>query len=802
MNYCPYQCYLFIFGTLLSSQMKKIIYLLAVACSVLPSMSIAQTLHCNTDEHHRLMVENNPDIIKIDKDFNERLLKAINKLDRPAELGRTTGALPDTIDIPIVVHVVHDFGSFNSYVGMTDIAYVSDDAIFEAFKSWNTVFMKQNGDTVDVIQPFKKYIGNPKIRLRLATIDPYGRPTKGITRTRSYLTYFASDEAKYDVWPPSSYVNIWVISRMRPFDKGSAAAYALNPAGGAASPYYDGVISLADYINRDNTMNHEIGHVFSLIHPWGGTNQAQCGKCDDDPNNDLVDDTPPTIGHFPDNCQYSRYTSNPGVCAATVFPQGNMYDTICATNYYRVYPSLSGRVDSFVDYPDTTNAQNIMDYTYCSKMFTKGQVARMRAALADSLANRNNLYTPLNLSLTGALVPRLDLKPIPEYAVTTANNRMQYFTCPGGTLRFWNRSWNDTVTKLVMTFSNTSNGVDSFTNPSYSSFVSKGFNRSGWVTITARARGNNTGDSTISRSDVYVADSVGKPVTNYFQDFAPGSDADKWPSFNYYNNFTKWEVANAGFYDGYSIKYNGYDTRTFAYTGTLTGDFDDIYSIPFDLTSLSSGACNLNFFSSGASRSSNSNDVNDTLEISYSIDRGNTWARLTIISKGDLCNKGAFFSSYTPSTMSDWRAQSFNIPTAARTSYTVFRFRYFPGVKKYIPMRFYYPYSTGNNFYMDRIHFSQFPAELSGLSKGDGNVVIAPNPTNRNAYVVIYNAANTTAKITVTDVTGKTVYTATEQITGSEARIEIPASAISVKGMYMVQTASGGEITTNKLVVY
>lgn len=782
--------------------MRKLLYLFALSCSLLPVAGIAQNQPCWTDEHRAKVLAEHPELDKIEKEYNERLKKAIANIEHPRILSRSTSSVPDTFDIPIVVHIVHDF---NATSLIADQSYLPDDSIFNAVKSWNAVYLKQNPDTSDVITPFKKYIGNPKIRLHLATIDPAGKPTKGITRRRSYLTINGSDEAKFDIWAPTSYVNIWVINRMRPIDHGNAAAYATPPSTAAVVPYYDGVLTLANYLDQDKTINHEIGHIFSLIHPWGGTNQAQCGTCADN-GSDQVDDTPPTIGHWPDRCQYGAYTSRPGVagCSPTFFPYGNIYDTICATNYYQVYVSASGRPDSLVDYPDTTNSQNIMDYTYCSKMFTKGQVVRMHAALTDSLAGRNNLYTPTNLSLTGALAPRPDLKPIPEYSVTNTQNRLQHFTCPGGTLRLWNRSWNDTVTKIFFNINSATTAVDSLTNPTYNSFFNKTFRTPGWASVTMTARGNRTGDSTITRSDIYVADSNATPVFNYFQEFAPGGDMAKWPMFNYYNNDFKWEPYNNGFYDGYSLKYNGYDARGFAFTGSVNGDFDDFYTVPFNLTSLSSGACNLNFFSSGASKSSNSNDMTDTLEISYSIDKGNTWTRLSIISKGNLCNKGAIATSYAPASMADWKAQTINVPAAARTAYTVFRFRYYPGVHTPVFASNYYPYSTGNNFYLDRIHFSQFPAEVSGamLGSNGNNITIAPNPTSGNAFVVFANADNKEAKVVVTDITGKTVYTTTEVVSSASSRIEIPASVLSVKGMYLVQTIVGSETTTNKLVVY
>jgi hypothetical protein len=238
-------------------------------------------------------------------------------------------------------------------------------------------------------------------------------------------------------------------------------------------------------------------------------------------------------------------------------------------------------------------------------------------------------------------LPRPDLKPIPDYAVIYGSGsvsaaptvKIQHFTCPGVPLRFLNRSHNDTITKLKFTYTNASGTVDTFNNPNYNTTVTKTFNQSGWATVTLTATGNRTGDSTITRSDVYVTDSVATPAVGYFQEFNPSGDMQKWPFFNYYNNNFKWEPATSGFYDGYCMKYNGFDTRVgltgIPITGSPFGDFDDLFSIPFDLTALAAGQCNLNFYTSAASRFSNSANITDTLQIDYSIDKGKTWVRLS-----------------------------------------------------------------------------------------------------------------------------------------------------------------------------
>ena len=63
-------------------------------------------------------------------------------------------------------------------------------------------------------------------------------------------------------------------------------------------------------------------------------------------------------------------------------------------------------------------------------------------------------------------------------------------------------------------------------------------------------------------------------------------------------------------------------------------------------------------------------------------------------------------------------------------------------------------------------------------------------------------ATNSTADVNVTDVTGKLVYHTSIVRKNTTTEIEIPAAAISVKGMYLVHVVTNGATETQKLVAY
>ncbi len=772
--------------------MKKnnlILLLLTIACFA--GKSYAQTEPCATMDMYKKYKVIHPEIAGYEKQLADDIVAYYK--NHPAYLSgfaRTTG---DTqyYDIPVVIHVMHDFGP--------EYAYNTDNYIYDLIAAMNTVYAGLNTDLSEVITPFRPYIGKSTIRFHLATIDPNGNPTHGITRRRTYLTYGGDDMAKMDLWSPANYYNIWFENTIgAQISGGIILAYSNFPSAAAAYPFNDGVIARYNVDQISNyTIQHETGHYFTLLHPWnnngagGGTIDMGCG--DDD-----VDDTPPTPGHF-------------STCP--------LYDTACAINYYKIYYDINGN-DSLVNYPDTSNVQNIMDYSSCDVMFTKGQVQRMYAALNSSIGNRNNLWNPLNListgvfTSTGATVPRIDLKPIPDFSATKAGSNykdvLDYFTFPGTNVTFKNETWNDTVTNLLWTFGNgASVGTSTVTTS-----VTTNFSEPGWVTFSMQATGNHSGDTTVTFDhSVFVADATATdPVaTSYIQNFTPSGDRDKWPTFNYYNNRFRWQLNdNVGYDDSHCMQYVGFDSTLdpivglYPATGTPQGDVDDMFSIPVNLSQFTD-TCNLDFFFSGASRSSTSTDITDSLFISYSVDKSNTWTKLAVLTKSTLDNRGASAFPFVPSSSADWAPMTIGLPAAARKDYVTFRFRYQPGNGPsvgYYGFSDFYAMSSGNNYYMDHFTFGRLPAGVNDVNLTNTGITVAPNPTNGDAYVLIKDVNNTKANVAVTDVTGKIVFTASDVIKAGEAHILIPHAAIAVPGMYLVTTTTGNKNETNKLIVY
>jgi hypothetical protein len=240
----------------------------------------------------------------------------------------------NVITIPVVVHIVYRTAAEN----------ISDTQVQSQIQVLNEDFRRQNPDASNTPSAFQSVAADAEIQFCLATRDPLGNPTTGITRTQTTKTSFSamSNDVKYssqggrDAWPTDQYLNIWVCNL-----GSQILGYAQFPGGGAAAT--DGVVVDYRYFgrggsaqapyNKGRTATHEVGHWLNLRHIWG---DAQCG-------NDYVNDTP------------TQYGPNYG-CPS--FPK----------------PSCGNTSDMFMNY---------MDYTddACMNLLTQGQKTRMRAVL-------------------------------------------------------------------------------------------------------------------------------------------------------------------------------------------------------------------------------------------------------------------------------------------------------------------------------------------------------------------------------------------------------------------------------------
>jgi hypothetical protein len=293
-----------------------------------PNQPIKRT--CGVMFEHRRLLSEDPAYVAA--------RSRIETLAREYKLGLRTSARVGITRIPVVVHVVWKTAAQN----------ISEAQIQSQIDVLNQDYRMTNPDIGQVPAVWQSIRGDSRIEFFLATTDPSGNPTNGITRTQTQVESFAqagnpvksAATGGADPWPADKYLNIWVCQL-----GGGLLGYAQFPGGPAAT---DGVVILnsafgttgtaAAPFNRGRTATHEIGHWLNLYHIWGDDGTG-CGGSDE------VDDTPNAAG--------PNYGCPP-------FPS-----VTCGN---------APNGDMFVNY---------MDYTddACMYMFTAGQVARMQAAL-------------------------------------------------------------------------------------------------------------------------------------------------------------------------------------------------------------------------------------------------------------------------------------------------------------------------------------------------------------------------------------------------------------------------------------
>lgn len=279
-------------------------------------------------------------------------------------VSNNAGGTRATVTIPVVVHVVYNNATEN----------ISDAQILSQIDVLNDDFRRNNADAVFTAAGFLGVAADTEIEFCLASVDPSGNPTTGITRTSTTKTSFSTDDkvkqtsqGGIDAWDRDSYLNLWVCDL-----SGGLLGYAQFP-GGAAST--DGVVCDYQYFGTigtatapfdlGRTATHEVGHWLNLRHIWGDDGTSCAGS-------DLVADTPNQADETYGCPSTTRISCSNG-------PNGDMY-------------------------------QNYMDYTddACMNIFTSGQKTRMQALFSPGGA-RASIATSTACSGGGGGGPTCDV---------------------------------------------------------------------------------------------------------------------------------------------------------------------------------------------------------------------------------------------------------------------------------------------------------------------------------------------------------------------------------------------------------
>jgi len=287
---------------------------------------------CATMPVHRRLLDTDPVYARTRSDIEDF---TYGRRGRARPRGVTT--------IPVVFHVLWNTAAQN----------VTDEQLLSQLTVLNADFRATNADRTRTPPVWRDAVADAQVQFALASTDPGGGRTSGITRTQTQLASFGADDAMKsaatggaDAWPSDRYLNIWVCQL-----GGGLLGYAQFPGG---PPETDGVVLLhsgtgtvgtaAAPYDGGRTATHEVGHWLNLRHIWGDDGEGCSGS-------DFVTDTPNQGG--------------PNVGKPT-FP--------------RISCGNAPNGDMFMNYMDYTDDAAMF-------MFTKGQAERMDACLTGPRAS-------------------------------------------------------------------------------------------------------------------------------------------------------------------------------------------------------------------------------------------------------------------------------------------------------------------------------------------------------------------------------------------------------------------------------
>ncbi|MDB4089347.1 M43 family zinc metalloprotease [Flavobacteriales bacterium] len=610
--------------------------------------------------------------------------------------------------IPVVYHIVHQGGVEN----------ISDAQVKSDLKDLNDIYRKLNTNVGSVNPAFSGISADIEIEFRLAQKKNDGSCFSGITRTFSPTTNTGGNSAADAVkavhgdFPGNQYMNIFIV---KSFGTSGAAGYTYRPGAPYFSNMRNGIHVLNTYIGNigtstqsgfNTTIAHEAGHWLNLPHLWGNSNTP--GLATNCSGDDGVADTPNTIG----------------------WQTCNTAGVSC------------GSLD---------NVENIMEYSYCSKMFTNGQKTRMRAALTSSIGGRNNLISAANQTSTGIfsnIICKADF---------SAENST---ACENTPVQFYDNSYHN-PTSWSWTFDSGNPSSSSDQNPVVT-YASAGKHNVSLVVTNA-----NGSKSTIKNLYMTILPSWGAALP-YSESFETSEAQFK----------SKWETvidddANISLSNFNSTGSKSALIRNFVMSENQVGE---IISPSLNLTGNSS--VNISFDYAYARQTTSSGE---SVQFLISNDCGNTW----VISRGVNPSTGHINSEFSP-TSSQWASQNIAISSSFFSPNFRFKFKLKNG--------------NGNNFYLDNININNIVGidELDVLT----SVNIFPNPITNKATIELDVSKDSEVSIYLLNTIGEIVQQVLnkQSVSQGNSKFEINKNDLS-KGIYFVNIEVNGIRKVNKLVI-
>lgn len=334
-----------------------------------------------------------------DPTYKQRVHDCFENAQRIVAAKKDSRAADDTVyKVRLVFHVLYNSEAEN----------VPDSVIFSQVDVLNEDYRRLNADTDRTRAEFLPVAADAKIQFELATTDPDGNPTNGITRKPGNGSFFGyspfNDDMKVEPggtapWPTDRYVNIWVCNVLGgigilgySYPPSNAPNW---PAGSSADSAKEGVVLHYPVVGRNfaapidatvtkgRSLTHELGHFFGLRHIWGDSTGCT--------NDDGIADTPFSSDASQQTC-----------------------DTV-----------INSCPDAPFDFHDMI--ENYMDYSddRCLNMFTHGQVDIMRAMLQTSRAGVATAEIPTGIKDQQQNFSTVQVYPNPTTGIIYLNAQLK-----------------------------------------------------------------------------------------------------------------------------------------------------------------------------------------------------------------------------------------------------------------------------------------------------------------------------------------------------------------------------------------
>jgi PKD repeat protein len=688
---------------------------------------------------HELACGTDAAMQKIFSEHPERKTAWLAQLNQRKLSGHQLSSFDDSVlVIPVVVHIIHNYGPEN----------IGDAQVHDMMRIINEDFASINADTNMIDADFKPIKGISKIVFRLAQKDSAGNCTSGITRTVSELTMSADNNVKDLIsWNTGQYLNIWVVNTI----SFGAGGYAYYP--GTVDSRYEGIVCRSaqfgsigtsdNLYGKGRTITHEIGHYLDLAHTWGSSNNSGLAEnCNID---DDVEDTPNTIGVSSSLPAYERCNKNMMSCG------------------------------------EKNNVENFMDYSNCRRMFTEGQVWRMREALASDIGSRNTLWTLENRIATGTnngyVSSVVCTKPRSNFRVSNQT------ICTGGSVVFQSQAATggaSVVYKWV--FEGGTPATSQLSNPTVI------YNTAGTYKATLITT-NAAGSDTLVKLN-YIAVNTSTAAYSASLGRKESFEEATFPVFSGNTN-KNWIVENpnalswAKGLSGYAT--DGQTALRIANRGLMPNTINSIISPIFNLSGLTSPA--VLSFKMAYARCEDYNK--DELKIFISTDCGKNWTALPFhkiasaptlpLNTVDTLYPLAF---YAPKA-SHWRREMIDISNYLQHNNVRFR----------LEMKS----MGGNHLYIDEFEVMKKPVVGLETLGQQYKVNVMPNPAQNETHLSYELPKKTKVSIFLTDILGRDIWHTSQEQSAGLQTTDIPLSNLN-NGIYVLRMHIDGQLFVQKIL--